>query len=78
MVQVEAMLCGTPVVASDMPGVRTAVQKTGFGRLAKKRDSQDLAEKISDLLKTPAVVDPDLLADFNFERIIDEYEKVFS
>jgi glycosyltransferase involved in cell wall biosynthesis len=30
-VQAEAMLCGTPVIASGLPGVRTLVQQTGMG-----------------------------------------------
>ena len=38
MVQVEAMLCGTPVVASDMPGVRVPIARTGMGRLAPPGD----------------------------------------
>ena len=51
MVQVEAMLCGTPVVASDLPGVRTVVQQTGMGEISKLRDGKDLANKIVEVLK---------------------------
>ena len=46
MVQVEAMCCGTPVVASDLPGVDEVVGATGFGRLARPRDPDDLAHQI--------------------------------
>ena len=46
MVQVEAMCCGTPVVASDLPGVDTVIGATGFGRLARPRDPDDLAHQI--------------------------------
>ncbi len=46
MVQIEAMLCGTPVVASDLPGVRTIVQSTGMGEIAKVNDVSNLAYKI--------------------------------
>lgn len=51
MVQVEAMLCGTPVVASDLPGVRTVVQQTGLGEISKLRDAKDLADKIVEVVK---------------------------
>jgi glycosyltransferase involved in cell wall biosynthesis len=46
MVQVEAMKCGVPVVASDLPGVRTIVQKTGMGLVSKRNDEKDLANCI--------------------------------
>lgn len=51
MVQVEAMLCGTPVVASDMPGVRQIILKTGYGRLARQRDSEDIARQVTAVVK---------------------------
>lgn len=51
MVQVEAMLCGIPVVASDMPGVRVPIKITGYGKIAKPRNSQELTKKIVSVLK---------------------------
>jgi glycosyltransferase involved in cell wall biosynthesis len=53
MVQVEAMVCGTPVVASDLPGVRVPVQRTGMGRLAPPGDVGALAEAIQQVLDCP-------------------------
>jgi glycosyltransferase involved in cell wall biosynthesis len=35
MIQVEAMLCGLPVVASDLPGVREPVRRSGMGEIAR-------------------------------------------
>ncbi len=78
MVQVEAMLCGTPVVASDMPGVREVIRKTGYGRLARVRDPQDIAAKVIDVLDDPISIDRSQLAVFDFDHSIGEYEKLFS
>lgn len=78
MVQVEAMLCGTPVIASDMPGVREVIRKTGFGRLVNKRDPKDIADKIVELLVHPIVIDENRLACFNYDRVLDHYEDVLS
>ena len=51
LVQVEAMLCGTPVVASDLPGVRTVVRATGMGEIAGPGDGAGLAEAIRRVLE---------------------------
>lgn len=45
MVQTEAMLCGTPSIAADIPGLRFLPKITGFGILFKKEDPSDLAKK---------------------------------
>lgn len=42
IVQIEAMSAGVPVVASDIPGVRTPVQATGFGEITRAGDADDL------------------------------------
>jgi len=50
LVQVEAALCGTPTVASALPGVRVPTQMTGMGRTAPPRDPAALAAAILDVL----------------------------
>lgn len=42
LVQVEAMLQGVPVVASDLAGMREPVRQTGMGLLSKPGDADDL------------------------------------
>jgi len=51
IVLLEAMACGKPCLASNLPGVRTVVddQKTGF--LVEPRNQDDLAKKIKILLE---------------------------
>lgn len=51
LVQVEAMLQGVPVVATDLPGVRVPVQVTGMGEIARVADADDLAEKVIQVLQ---------------------------
>lgn len=45
MVLIEAMACGRPVIASNLPGVRTVVE--GAGKLVNPGDVNDLVEKIN-------------------------------
>ena len=54
LVQVEAMLCGTPVVATNLPGVRQSVTMTGMGEIAAIADSTSLAAAIEKVLDDPA------------------------
>ncbi|MCX7288315.1 MAG: glycosyltransferase family 4 protein [Rhodobacterales bacterium] len=50
LVQVEAMLQGVPVVASDLPGMREPVRQTGMGLLSKPGDVDDLRACIARVL----------------------------
>jgi len=53
-VQAEAMLCGTPVVASALPGVRTIVPATGMGRLVAPGDVGALRDALEQVAADPA------------------------
>jgi glycosyltransferase involved in cell wall biosynthesis len=50
LVQIEAALCGTPTVASALPGVRMPTRITGMGRTAPPRDPAALADAILEVL----------------------------
>jgi len=51
MVQVEAMMMGVPVVASDLPGVRVPVRRTKMGLIVPCRDARQLARAIKSIVK---------------------------
>ena len=53
LVQIESMICGTPVVASDLPGVRQPVLTTGMGKISPIGDSLALAQAILSVLENP-------------------------
>ena len=53
MVLIEAMACGTPVVASRIGGMPAVIADTGGGLLAEPRDSRSLAGTMGRLLADP-------------------------
>jgi glycosyltransferase involved in cell wall biosynthesis len=53
MVQVESMACGTPVVATDRPGVRVPVRKTGMGCTVPQANPAELAKALVQVLDDP-------------------------
>ena len=80
MVQVESMLCGTPVVASDLPGVRYPTQVTGMGLTVPPADAEELAEGILKVLSEPDRFSrprEDIQSRFGTEAVADRYEKLF-
>jgi glycosyltransferase involved in cell wall biosynthesis len=80
MVQVEAALCGTPSVATDLPGVREATRLTGMGVTVSPRDSRALAEGITAVLSQPEAFkrqESGLTEQFSPRAIAAHYEDLF-
>jgi glycosyltransferase involved in cell wall biosynthesis len=80
LVQVEAMLCGTPSVASNLPGVRQPVIQTGMGRVVRIGDAAGLAEAIIEVLQNRSdYVRPprEIAARFSTSRTADGYIALF-
>ncbi len=80
MVQVEAMMTGVPVVASDLAGVRVPIRRTGMGIVVSPRDSVGLASAIEKILKNPAAYKKDIGSirkQFDQRHCVDFYEKLF-
>ena len=80
LVQVEAMLCGTPSVASNLPGVRQPPLMTGMGEVAPIGDADALAEAIMRVIQNPAeYCQPrDSVAEtFSIEATVGGYEALF-
>ena len=50
-VQVEAMLCGTPLVTTNIPGAREVLRVTGMGRLVEPGDEVALADGLVEVLR---------------------------
>jgi glycosyltransferase involved in cell wall biosynthesis len=80
MVQVESMACGTPVVASDLPGVRQPTAMTGMGLVVAPRSPAALAEGILQVFENPGRYrgDPEAVAQrFSPGKIAEQYEELY-
>jgi glycosyltransferase involved in cell wall biosynthesis len=80
LVQVEAMLRGVPVVASNLPGVRQPARMTGMGEIAPIGDAAGLAEQILKVLGAPdRYFRPrDAIRSlFSTEKTLSDYEAVY-
>jgi glycosyltransferase involved in cell wall biosynthesis len=80
LVQVEAFMCGTPVVATNLPGVRVPVTMTGMGEIVPVADAAGLAAGIVRVLRNRmAYVKPrsDILRMFEIAHTVDAYEEMF-
>jgi glycosyltransferase involved in cell wall biosynthesis len=53
LVQIEAMLQGTPTIASNLPGVRVPPRMTGMGEVVPIGDADALAEAIKNIVSQP-------------------------
>jgi len=80
LAQVEAMLCGTPMVMTDIPGGRVPVTVTGMGRLAEKGSAESIGKALVEVIANrDRYVKPREVIEqcFSFEQTADQYEAVF-
>jgi glycosyltransferase involved in cell wall biosynthesis len=80
LVQIEAMLSGCPVVASNLPGVREPIRVTGMGEIVPSKDARALADAIIRVLQNRATyVRPraEIEALFSLEQTVRQYETLF-
>ena len=82
IVQAEAMMCGLPVVGSNLPGGRVPIAQTGFGRLTPPGDVDAIAAALQELRDFPRD-DRHRLADeararYGADSCIDAYAAIFS
>ena len=78
LVQVEAMLCGTPVVMTDTPGGRVPVTVSGMGRIVPRGNWRAIGEAVIDVLaRRDELVKPraEIERLFNLQETVDRYEK---
>ena len=79
MVQVECMLCGTPTVATDIPGLRVPVRLTKMGLLVAPQDERALADGLAEVLthgERYAKSREEIRAVFCTEKTVDTYEQL--
>ena len=81
LVQVEAMLCGTPVVVTDLPGVRQPVRVTGMGETVPIADAAALAEGVTRVLNDPVLYTrprAEIEAIYDLDVTVAAYERLFA
>ncbi|MCB9436197.1 MAG: glycosyltransferase family 4 protein [Anaerolineales bacterium] len=78
LVQVEAMLCGTPVVMTDTPGGRVPVTETKMGKIVPRGDWEAIGEAVIAILQHPDDYHysrQEIERIFNFAETVSRYEK---
>lgn len=79
LVQVEAMLCGTPVVMTNIPGGRVPVQVTQMGKLAEAGNSDSIGTALVDVLQNLnhyTKTRLEIMDIFSFPETVNHYEEV--
>ena len=80
----QAMACGKPVVASDVPGINNMIQHNTTGILVPPKDPVALADALTRLINNPAMADQLANNAFNFavanysnKKMLDNYKAIF-
>ena len=81
IVQIEAMTQGTPVVASDLPGVRQPVLQTGLGKIVPIKDSTAISKAVIEILdkgEKARFVPAEFLEKFQQGSVARHYEELLA
>jgi len=81
MAQAEAMICGTPVIGTDIPGVREVVRRTGMGEIVPPHNAEALAQALIRVLHNRSqYIRPrsEIRSIFDPEQPPQQYEALFS
>jgi glycosyltransferase involved in cell wall biosynthesis len=71
---------GVPVVTSDLPGMRVAVNLTRMGETVPPRNSKRIAEAVVKVIKNKKRYSnsrEEAKRIFSFDKTVDSYEKIF-
>ncbi len=80
IVQVESMISGTPVIASDLPGVRVPILETGSGLIVPPGSTAELADALIQILEKPDQFrghPEDLIRQSTPQAVAEQYERLF-
>lgn len=81
IVQVEAMKAGVAALASDLPGVRTPVQTTGFGLVVRRRNANDITAALTQFKQVTPNADEGARAansEYSREKTVRQYAELFA
>jgi len=85
MVALESLACGTPIVATNVGGMKNIIRNDEMGRITGDNSPQSLAGEISELIRLPddeaqIKIRRDTVAEFSWaaiaDKIIDEYYRL--
>ena len=73
IVLIEAMACKTPVIASNLPGVRKVFKNNFSGLLIEPRNEEDLSNKIEEMINNESKTSE--MGEKAYQLVIDKYDK---